>query len=165
MYSLGLQHSVYYQLTGTKAYCQSCTMLRGRLFMTSTRRGRGQAQVDACGRGSQLRVDVHTKIRAQWRHPVFFSCKEVDISRGGLRIFRWEGMMKCLPIGISQWLDVLRNWIWNGRPTTWCHERSQKNLWGLGFRGLSTYFWSYLPTVYICNRKIHLEGIWTRKTP
>jgi len=31
-------------------------------FMTSTWRGRGQAQMDACGWGlGQLHVDVHTK--------------------------------------------------------------------------------------------------------
>jgi len=35
--------------------------LRGHPFMTSRRRGRGQAQVDACGRGKrgQSHVDVH----------------------------------------------------------------------------------------------------------
>jgi len=37
--------------------------VRGHPFMTSTRRGEGQAQVDACGRGKgvQPHVDVHTE--------------------------------------------------------------------------------------------------------
>jgi len=35
----------------------------GHPFMTPTRRGKDQAQVDACGRkgGGQLHVDVHTQ--------------------------------------------------------------------------------------------------------
>jgi len=36
--------------------------IRGHPFMTSTRRGQGQAHVDACGRGGvKPHVDVHTE--------------------------------------------------------------------------------------------------------
>ena len=40
---------------------------RGHPFMTSTRRGGGQAQVDACGwgEGVQPHVDVHTKLKLE----------------------------------------------------------------------------------------------------
>jgi len=43
--------------------------------------GRSQAQVDACGRGRGISVmwTSTQKFRAHWRHPVFFSCKEVGI--------------------------------------------------------------------------------------
>ena len=38
------------------------TAVRGHPFMTSTRRGRGQAQVVACVRGgAEVRADVHTE--------------------------------------------------------------------------------------------------------
>jgi len=47
-----------------------------------TRKG-GQARVDACGWGrgsSPMRTSTQKiTIRVHWRHPVFFSCKEVGV--------------------------------------------------------------------------------------
>jgi len=55
----------------------------GHPLMTSTRSGMGQAQVDACGRGEGVcpmwTSTQKINIRVHWRHPLFFSCKEVGV--------------------------------------------------------------------------------------
>jgi len=53
-------------------------VVKGHPFMTSTHSGRGQAMVDACGWGAVVwSMWMSTrKIKAQWHHPLLFSCKD-----------------------------------------------------------------------------------------
>ena len=62
------------------------------IFDVHMEEGEGQAQVDACGRGGELGATWTStqKIRAHWRHPVFFSCKDVGFFGQEFRL--WTGM-------------------------------------------------------------------------
>ena len=55
------------------------TNIRGHPIMTSTRRGRGQAQVDGEGSSPMWTSAQKINIRDHWRHPAFFSCKEIGV--------------------------------------------------------------------------------------
>jgi len=48
-----------------------------------------QAQVDACGRGRESAPcgRRHRKFIAQWRHPVFFSCKKLAFFGSKFRLW------------------------------------------------------------------------------
>jgi len=58
-----------------------CSLLRGHPLMTFTQRGRrsgSDGQMRTGERVSYMWTSTQ-KIWAHWRHPVFFSCKEVGI--------------------------------------------------------------------------------------
>jgi len=62
----------------------SINNLRGHPFMASTRRGEGVrlrwTHVDGWRGSSPMWTSTQKiKIRVHWRHPLFFSCKEVGV--------------------------------------------------------------------------------------
>jgi len=65
--------------------------LRSHPFMTSTRRGGGGSGSGGRGRGvSPMWTSTQKiKIRVHWRHPVFFSCKEVCVFFIRISSFNW----------------------------------------------------------------------------
>jgi len=67
-------------ISSVKFIDASTTQARGHPFMTSTRRGGARLRwTHADGVGVSSMWTSIQKIRAHWRHPVFFSCKEVSI--------------------------------------------------------------------------------------